>query len=262
MSKRALSFALLSLLAVNVQLAQADGFTRREVERTCRNQGRNTAIGIGLGVLTGILAGEAIDRPGNRLSTGERLLLAGVGGAFGGILGNAASCEDNVRYMRRVETYSDNWDYRRPGSGWNYDGVRGDIVQEFYSRDGRLCRTYYQQNRRGDTTVVTSCRREGAPWMHYHHAHVNRPPVVVARPVYVHPNPPPAVLPYLGPQPVQHQRPIVQPQPLPRPQGPIAQPPGQRVPPPRVILPPQPQPQPGPQQPQYGAPIFIPYGTR
>ena len=128
-------------------------YTRHDVLK-CGNTGRNVAIGIGVGILTGLIAGRG------RMTPAVPIL-----GLTGGIIGGALSCREKVRYIEHVDYHLRDRDYRQP---YRSGGIEVVVLRSGLNRSRQVCRTYVSriQSARGVVTETkTACWMNGG-WRH------------------------------------------------------------------------------------------------
>jgi len=162
----------LALLALTFTSLPADAayYTVREVETKCSNQARNAAEGAGAGAAIGCGLGVGLGLIFNQGRDIGRACAGGaiVGGTTGAVIGLAASCQDEVRYMTYWDRSLDRRHVSHDYESWG-DGCRGRIVREGRDRrHGYMCRefeTYISTPQGSKYHHEISCR-EGDHWRH------------------------------------------------------------------------------------------------
>jgi len=151
---------LLFLLALSSATVppQANAYFAREEVEVCEDEELNTGIGVVAGGVLGAAAGFFLGGRNPLIATG-----AGLGGAaLGGILGNAASCEQRKTYYGHLMNHISSPNYRQP---FEARGIRIVVTREGYARWGEYCRTYHMDyvNSRGQWVEEerTTCLNHG-----------------------------------------------------------------------------------------------------
>src|SRR3990167_5225622 len=98
-------------LPLGAEAREYEHIYRREDVIKCRNQDRNTVLGVGVGAVGGGVLGSAIDSWKFGWGTA---IGAVAGGVVGGLIGNGVSCEEERTYIDNVEGHLGRGDYYQP----------------------------------------------------------------------------------------------------------------------------------------------------